>query len=219
MSDQPVSLTTVEEKIFSLDVRVIEKARKSGDESVIAEHIKSLRRQGQINGLALAHTLWMWRNYHGEEYGDDGDWEDRVNADTGLSLQTIRKYTRMWEAIFVEGATLPEVQAALRGQPIQNLLLIAPAAKEDQLTEEQWTRLAEATDRNEVKGIIREVRGGQTSSNSALVIRLRRDGTLEAKRGENPFEAVGYLALDKKSIEVVDAAITRITRAAGIVEQ
>ena len=218
MSDQPVLLTNVEEKIFDLDVKTVSRAIKSGDDAVIVDHVRMLRRQGQVNGLSLAHTLYLWKTNAGR-FGDANDWLDKVEAETGLSLQTIRKYTEMWAAIFEEGKVDPAIAAALRGQPIGNLLLITPAAKEGQLDEEKWTRLAEATSKDEVRDVIRETRGEQTSSSSSLTIRLRRDGVLEAKKGKDPFVGIGYLGVDNRDNPTIDAAISRIIRAAGVIEQ
>lgn len=219
MSDQAIVLTDVEEKMFELDNRVVARAIKTKDPAAIANHIRQLRRQGQVSGLSLAHTLYLWKDAVDKFGYDPDDFEDMVLSETGLSVQTTRKYVQMWQAIFNNPQVEAHVVAALRGQPIQNLLLIAPAAKEDGLDEEHWERLADAESKSEVRQIIREVRGVRTSGNNALIIRLKRDGILEARRGDGVYESIGYLSLNLRgSSEVIDAAISRILRASGIVD-
>lgn len=219
MSDQMVVLTGAEQKVFSLVDQAVKKAVKSGDAQILIDHAMLLRRQGQVSGLALSKLLYEWREVCEDLGMEKSDWADAVSAETGLSLQTIRKYSEMWQHIFTKGHP-QDILSRLAGQPVQNLLLIAPAAKEDQLRTEDWERLSEAVDRTEVKEIIREIRGNKTSSGSGLIIRLTRDGVLQARRGDMEYIGVGYLNLEERQgSEIVDAAISRILRAAGIIEQ
>lgn len=219
MNDQIMTLTVAEEKVFSLIDNAVKKALRHEDMQVLVEQANMLRRQGQVSGLALAKLLYEWRE-HCDVFGLDlDDWADTVHAETGLSVQTARKYSTMWEVIFVKSRPSDDVLKRLSGQPIQSLLLMAPAFKEEQVSEEDVVRLSNAVDTQEVREIIHEIRGDQTSSNNALIIQVMRDGVLRAKRGDGAYVGIGYLNVNAREDPVVDAAISRLLRAAGVIEQ
>ena len=219
MNDQIMTLTVAEEKVFSLIDNAVKKALRHEDMQVLVEQANMLRRQGQVSGLALAKLLYEWRE-HCDVFGLDlDDWADTVHAETGLSVQTARKYSTMWEVIFVKSRPSDDVLKRLSGQPIQSLLLMAPAFKEEQVSAKDVVRLSNAVDTQEVREIIHGIRGDQTSSNNALIIQVMRDGVLRAKRGDGAYVGIGYLNVNAREDPVVDAAISRLLRAAGVIEQ
>lgn len=219
MNDQIMTLTVAEEKVFNLIDNAVATAVRREDMQILVDKANMLRRQGQVSGLALAKLLYEWRE-HCDVFGLDlDDWADTVHAETGLSVQTARKYSTMWEVIFVKSRPSDDVLKRLSGQPIQSLLLMAPAFKEEQVSAKDLVRLSNAVDTQEVREIIHGIRGDQTSSNNALIIQVMRDGVLRAKRGDGAYVGIGYLNVNAREDPVVDAAISRLLRAAGVIEQ
>ena len=83
-----------------------------------------------------------------------------------------------------------------------------------------WNEVASAYGHNEVRNIIKRIRGEATSSKTALFIKLDvRTGQLSAKQGEEPYKGFGVINLKlAESDEVIAHAIERLVTSARIIE-
>ena len=202
---------------------VVYAARDDQSDSPIIAAVHNLRTRMQYHGLILAELLYEWRE-HTEEFGvSKEDWADHVFESTGISPQTSRKYTSVWETVFKNPNVPQSVIPALIDKPMQGLLLLPAAVKEDQLGEDDWRKIAEAPDPLTIREVIRSIRGEKTSSPLALRLGLARDGTIWAYRGDYAVPC-GYLNnhldnLGGDLAEIVEAAVSRITRSSGILEE
>jgi hypothetical protein len=202
--------------IKSVD-RVIEQAVAKGDPRVVLAYIGDLRRSGHVTGLAMAKALYELKS-RWDSFPTDDDFVDVAMAETGLGVGTIRKYVDLWEAIFVNPKVEQKVKDALVGKPIGSLYLLAPAAKEGQLDEEDWKEAAKAPDRQAVREIVQAKRGLVGPANTTLVLMLDRDGTLKVRKGKGHYVPFGYLNL-KLEDENAKAAIERIINYAHVVRR
>lgn len=214
--DQSTRITRTELQALDFVTELFDKAINEKDPEVLNKHIARIRRSQQIEGIALAKLLFLWKDKWREfEIGEE--FEDYVFAEDGISPQTTRKYLALWEAIFQNPDISDEIKAALYGKPIQGLLLCVAASRENQLSDDNWEEIAQAPDTKTIREIIREIRGEQTSSATALIITLSRDGTLAARQGDEAYVPFGFLNPKPDNATAFNAR-DRIIRAAGVVE-
>lgn len=215
--DQPMLLTEGELDVLKSVDRVVEKSVAAGDPRIVLAYIGDLRRSGHVTGLAMAKALYELK-VRWDSFPTDDDFVDVAMSETGLGVGTIRKYTDLWESIFENPAIEQKIKEALQGKPIGSLYLLAPAAKEGQLDEEDWKKAAKAPDRQAVREIVQAKRGLVGPANTTLVIMLDRDGTLKVRMGKGHYVPFGYLNL-KLEDENAKKAIERILNYAHVVRR
>jgi hypothetical protein len=220
--DQSIALTPVELKYLDRVEAAIVKAVEDEDDSGLINIGGALERTGVACALSLARLLFLWnKNFDKFDIGEE--FVDYIHAKLGRAPQTTRKYIQIWSSIFENSQAYP-YRNALMGKGIQSLLLIAPAASEGLLKDNNWEDLANAPDKATISKIIKEITGGRTSSSNALVITLKRDGTLVAVKG-NTSVSFGYLNISRiepdvpeEVLKIITTAIDRICRV-GIVRE
>ena len=178
----PIFTTRDVEFLNQVD-EVIQRSIIQADPTYAFDFGRSLWKDGHLKGLALAKFLSkMGQRWDMFQMGEvEERFEDAVSSEIGISPQTVRKYSSMWENLF-ENEDIPiEVRKALYGKPIKTLLLLTAAARdEDELN---WGEVVSASTGNEVRDIVRKARGEQTSSKNSLRITLDRSGQLSLRRG------------------------------------
>ena len=214
---QPLALTATEIKLLDKVDQVINSAVEVEDDTQIISLSKVIQRTGQACALAMAKLLYKWQAAASKFDVEREDWYDYVSSEIGLSTQTIRKYTMVWQWVFENDDVPNNLKPRLMALPMQTLILVAPAASEAQLKRQNWEEIANAPDRSTVHEVIRKIRGQVSSSKNAMVITLKKDGSLWARKMDEyiPF---GVLNLENQDPVVVQA-IERIIRTAGIVRQ
>lgn len=204
---------------------IIVRSVTAGDPLIACEYGNAIRSQAAIRGLALAKLLYeMEKNW--EFYvaaGIEDEFEIFIEVQMGISQQTTRKYTTMWRNIFASDFVSPEIKQKLQSKPIQELLLLTSAVEEGSLTDEELETIA-VSDRHRTREIIKQARGEQTSSRTAVVGSIQmRDGryprgTIIATR-EGESETVGFLNLDLDNNSAGAKLVARIRNASGLVER
>lgn len=216
-SDLSPMLTKGDVEFLNSVDTVITQAVIQSDPMIAFNFGRALWKDGHLKGLALAKFLAKL----GQQWGIfqmgnvEERFEDAVNSEIGISPQTVRKYADMWENLFENEDIPTEVKAALYGKPIKSLLLLTAAARDgDEL---DWNEVAMTSTGNEIRDLVREARGEQTSSSSAIRITLDRNGDLKLRRGMTG-ETVyfGHLDTHLQDDPDVKRAITRIVERAGI---
>jgi hypothetical protein len=215
--DQAIVVGDMARRALQFVDDVVDRAISVGSDREMVGFGASLRQGVQVNGLSLAKLLYRWLQ-HAEEFGiGPDDFVDHIYANLGISAQTTRKYTLMWKTIF-EDAKLDEgIYLALMGKPIQGLLSLTAAAREEQLDSEDWQEIANAPDAAAMSEVVRKKRGEQTSSKTRIVITWDRDGTLTARQGDD-FEGIGFLKPDCET-QFGSAAVDRLLTKGGVVEK
>ncbi len=179
--DQPINFTDSELQLF-LDVDdVVAKSVVAGDPALIMQYGKTIIRNGLASGLALAKLMFElsvnWSLF--KTAGFDGTAEEHVITNWGYSGQTFQKYVNMWENIFQNKDVSDVTKKLLMGRPIGDLLLLTAAVREGQISDEGLEKAALVPDRATLREIIRGERGKQTSSSTAIRIKLIGEGDKE----------------------------------------
>jgi hypothetical protein len=214
--DQPIYIPSSEQYVFHQVNEAIAASKERGTPHYALALLRELRGAVQARGLAAAKLLARLEDIW-DELNVEDDFFNVVQTETGFAPATVRKYISMWRLVFENPSIPEEAKASLVAMPIRRLLKIVAAAREG-LLEDKWDRVINVQSDGELRQLIREVRGKATSSQTAIIITLRRDGSLLARQGDNGLAThVGFLKIDTDDA-VAQKAIARIIQAAGIVE-
>ena len=197
--------------IDSVD-NAIELAVIAGDPRKAFRHLNGLKGMAQASAIAICKLLAKMEKQWSLFQDVNDDFYTFATAETGYSKETVRKYIGLWDAVFENPDVPDEIKARLMGKPIKGLLLLTASAREGEL---DWEQVVSANTEQEIREVIGSTR---TSSVNRLVIMLKPDGTLNAKKGEDAYVYFGYLDMQTKDPTCRDA-IDRIINSAHIVEQ
>jgi hypothetical protein len=167
----------------------------------------ALRRSGQIAGIALAKLLYEMRE-RWDSFASDDDFVSMVEAYVGISQWTYNNYIDMWEWV---ARDRPE----LWGKPVHGLIKCVGAAKEEQLDEDDWNEIANADNVDAINGVIKRVRGYKTRSASVVNLWVRRDGQIQVRIGEGPYEPIGSI---NRKHKLADRVLERMKRIGTLVD-
>ena len=149
--------------------------------------------------------------------GVDDEFIDVVYAEMGVAPGTTTKYVALWQSIFANPDIPDDIKEKLEGKSMRSLILLTAAARDGDL---DWDRVVEATTPSEIREIVRELRGQQTSSVSAVTLEINlRNGMLTARKGDEQVN-FGILSIkDYKNDPLIATAIDRVRSSAGIMER
>lgn len=203
-------------KLFKLVDDELNRAVASGD---IQRLLAMGRRFGQgirIRGVAFAKLLYGMKD-NWESFNVDDEFEYVATYDMGIPKSTVYKYTQLWSAVFMNSDISDEVKQLLLDRPMKSLLLLTGLANDSELNPD-WNEIAMAGSYQDIRDIVRRLRGKRTSSSSAVYIMMDSvTGQLYAKSGDRPREVFGILTLGKqKEFPEVKSAIERIIREARV---
>jgi len=197
--------------------RVIAQSILQADPTYAFDFGRMVWKDGHLKGLALAKFLaklnQQWYQFGAGDVQER--FEDAVTAEIGISAQTVRKYSSMWENLFENDEIPEETKKLLYGKPIKSLLLLTAVARDGELID--WHDVGEASTGNEIRDLVRAVRGEQTSSSSALRIVLDRQGRLKVQKGMGESTVIGTINLELLSDPDLKKAVMRIVDRAGII--
>ena len=218
-----------ENEIVTLDSvdESLEYALANSDPGIMMDTYVGLNRRATVTALASIKALWLmhenWSRF--QEKGIEGSAEEFALQRSGLAPATYSKYLRMWRGIFANENISDQTKSLLQGRTIQELLLIAPAASEGDLDDEQLKQVAlGAKTKHDVQQEIKKARGERTSSKSALTLYFAVQDGEQTPKGtiytyiKGSRQVVGYLVTDTQ-IPEVDRLIDRIVSSAGMVEK
>lgn len=197
---------------------IVARSLAEADPRIAMRYGSALKRNMQVSGVALAKLLWnMQDNWHAfEEEGIEDDFYSVIEAEMGLALITIKKYTRLWDSVFANPDIPAPIKQRLLGKPMTSLLLLPALTDEESV---DWERVADAQTRDDLRSYVKEIRGSATSSDSAVFITLDvRNGQLKAHMGGDPPIIFGLLNMDRMEEVAAKKAIERIVRNSNIKE-
>jgi len=214
-----VYLSVSDKMLFEEVDSIIASAIEQEDPSIAMRFGNAIRKDVRVRGVALAKLLWgvvdNWSKF--EAYGVEDNVWDVIESEMGVPVSTSKVYTRTWESIFANPDIPDDAKERLLTKPIRTLKLLPSLAGEPDV---DWNEVASAYGHNEVRNIIKRIRGEATSSKTALFIKLDvRTGQLSAKQGEEPYKGFGVINLKlAESDEVIAHAIERLVTSARIIE-
>lgn len=171
---QPVRITEDEMKVFDEVDDIIGKSVLIGDPLMAFEYGSLLRRQQAVRGLALAKLLYRMRESWElfKAAGTSDDLPTMAQIHMGVAPETTKKYVNMWESVFANNEIGDDIKKILMGRPIGDLLLLTAAARDGSLDDSKLLEAALAPDRASLREIVRDSRGEQTSSTTAIRIAI-----------------------------------------------
>jgi hypothetical protein len=178
-----------------------------GDPDIALQWAQAMRQEMQIRGVALAKLLYKLREQWAlfEAAGLNEPFEKVVCDNLGLTLQTVRKYTSMWEMVerYLLPADLPQkTKDEVLGKGARVLTLLTPTIR-DAEGDVDWEQIARASSKHDLRQLMP---GERTSSSTRRTILLFRDGTLKVKRGGGNYaKAFGMLNLESDDPDIQDA--------------
>jgi hypothetical protein len=189
---------------------VIDIAKSTGTPDYALTHGYNMVKTVRLTGVALAKLLYeldeAWHEFDTEE-----PIADAVEKAGICDKDTFLKYSRMFRYVLVDH---PE----LAGKPVYGLIKLTAAAREGQLTKQDWKDVKNAHDSRAIVSVRDRVRGTHTSGHSRLSIWRTRDGQLFCKKGnQGEIKACGYLPPDTGD-EDVDTAVARMM-SVGVFDQ
>jgi hypothetical protein len=208
--DQSPSLTDSDIRIFDTVDSIVDAAIVAGDPVPAFEYGKGLVRASQVQGVALAKLCYKlkknWLLF--QSAGADDNFEDFAFVHMGLAVDTIKKYTGMWENILENPKISKEIKFQLMGRKVGELLLMSPLIGEG-VENNVLQELISAPDANRIREIVSRERGVRTSATSALrsFIQTRDGGKFPrgilyvTRGGRNP-KIFGTLDIDSDDEDV-----------------
>lgn len=211
--DQPIDVAQTEfmDKVNAVIQQSI--AKKDPSESI---HLcKFLIGAQQLSGLALAKILYELQS-NWWKFDIDENFTDYIYKEIGKHRHTIEKYLAVADMLkYVPDDIKPDLEKL----PVQMLVPIGFVVKQGyQLEHEDWEEFTEATNANEVREIVREIKG-QKPKRSLIYLTMDRSGSIWVFNNKEERFFVG--SLDTKEAddnEYVAKAIERIVGNARILK-
>lgn len=208
-------LTEEQIDMINKDVKlVIADALKAKDPEVAFSYGANLNSMGQAVWVSVAHLVYEMEKLWGKEFKSDEKFITVAATRWNKAPETIRRYLEIWKWVIQKPEHTSSRLVQLLSKPMQGLWYIKQAAREGQLVDADWDKVAKAPDVSSLREIGKGIRGEVGRAKDALKIMLEDDGTIKARR-KGSYEVVGFLNLESED-NVVQAAIERIERKAGI---
>ena len=194
---------------------ILDEAIEQKNPEIAFNLARQLIKKQQIGWVALAHWCYLMEQ-RWEYLGGQEDFLTVASMKLNKSRETLRRYLEIWKWVMEEPDHGRARLEALCQKPLQGLWYIKTAAKEGQLTEDDWEEIERAPDIASLKEIRDRVRGNYGRAKDALRIMLEPDGTLKASKGGD-YVVIGLLNVHlQDNNPVIRAAIERIVRTAGV---
>ena len=188
---------------------VVNQAIDEQDPMVIVNYGVGLRMASQVSGLGLAKLLYEGRKAWNQFRSDD-DFATVATTQIGIADQTYNKYIWVWEHVVNADYLLEhqEVRDQIMGKPIGGLILLTAAAREGQLDPEDWKEIATAPNVGAIRDVVARVRGHIGPAKNTLRLKLLKDGTMQGKLGDEPYDGVGFVHRDGSKLS--EAVVARL---------
>ena len=195
--------------------KILAEAVEKKDAYIALNACKELVQVSKISGLGLAKMLYSiftkW-----DEFGINDKFEDVVYEYVGLHKYTVHKYVRVW-AMHEEKRIPAQFEQDILQRNIKDQIPIANALVQGyKIDDDNWEKLSNASDFNEVARIVREDIKGKEPSVDALRLYIDIVGAIYAYKGGQK-RLVGALNIRDED-EIVKQAIQRIINNCGIME-
>lgn len=169
----------------------------------------------KVSGLAkakLLHGMARWYVETNQEEARGDTFVDAVEADTGTTPVTTKRYVMVWK--YIDECVIPK---DVQNRRMDDLIKISTVLEHGyDFSKENWKELAKASNSSDVREILRSITG-KSPRKSGLRLVIERNGTINAYK-DDVKHFVGHLELDSTD-DVVQKAISRIIDNAGIQEK
>lgn len=213
--DQPIDVA--QEEFMSKVQEVIQQSIAEKSPAKALHLCKFLIGATQLSGLALAKILYELQS-NWWKFDIDEDFTDYVYKEIGKHRHTVERYLDI--ASMLHTYAPKEVKQQLEKMPVGSLAPIAHVVKQGyQLEAEDWQEFTEATSPNEVRQIVREIKGLK-GRKSLISLTLDRNGSIWVFNNNDERFFVGSLDIrEAEDNEYVAKAIERIVGNSGMLKQ
>lgn len=188
--------------------KAVEKALLEGSPDSAIDYGHSLIKTGQMRGVQLARLLHslgeVWSSFD-----TDDTLADAVMKGMGISERKLKEYSDLYQYVL-------QAHPELSGKPMGGLLAITVAAREGELTDDDWKDLELAHDKAAMLDIRTRARGVHTKGHHRLSGQLDRDGHIWAYEGDGEPEHAGILNIGAKDGSPAARLVQRIIESSGL---
>lgn len=222
-TDELLLVTSFDQSVDTEDLSILDRidkilaeAVKKKDAYIALNACKSLVMVSKTSGLGLAKILYniftLW-----DDFGIEDDFNDVVYEYIGLHKYTVQKYVKVW-AMHQEKKIPAKYEQAILQRNIKDQIPIANALVQGyKIEDEDWDKIVDASDFNEVAKIVREDIKKKEPSVDMLRLHIGTMGDIWAtKAGQR--RLVGALNVRDED-EIVKQAVQRIINNCGILEE
>lgn len=162
---------------------------------------RSQVRSQRLSGVKLARFCMLF-NDNWDSYGVGGRAEDTAFSELGIPIVTFTKYSQAYKWVINNQQQSYKIRRLMHGKPIGGSILLIAAAREGELSKDDWEELAHAPDVKSMRAVRDRVRGIVTSGYNRVNIECMPDGILrgsqtfkgeDGKEDETVFVPLGYL--------------------------
>lgn len=216
--DEPLSLCLSDQQDIERRVdEIIAESLRAKDPVIVLNGIARIEGFIRISGLGLAKALWELSS-NWDVFEIDEEFTDFVQEHTSISKATIKRYVTTWE-MYHNKSVPKKFQEQIKGRTMRDQVEIAKIADRVEMSDKDWNTIASTANGHELQEVKRKLLKLKPRK-SGVVIRLRRNGDIEAYDSEKKRHYIGNLEIDEaKNDPIVAKAIGRIIRGAAILEE
>jgi hypothetical protein len=210
--DQPIPADN--EWILQKAETIINEAIEKKDAEIALSACEQLIKISKLSGIGLAKLLYLIKK-NWDVFERHDTFEEVAYTRFGKHRHTISRYLAVYSELFVKNTIPEQFKEDIQQQAIRTQDYIAAALKQgEEISEEEWEKLAHAPDINTVLKILREDVRGKPPRKGSLQLWVDDLGSIWATfEGDRFF--IGSLEVDSDE-EAVQKAIERIKKGSGI---
>lgn len=213
--DQFLPQEKLQRDIFERVDVIVGEAVESGNPSSAFGAMKSLLGISQISGIAFAKFVYVMKFQWGK-FNQRDSFEASIEDNLGRGKKAVNDNYRVWEML-VSSDIPREYCDKLKTMPVRCLIPIANMWKQDwEISNAQWSRLANAPDPSTIGKIIREIKGKEPKKGSLQIEWMAEEKELTIWKDGRPH--VVYLQFDEKD-EVILAGLSRLMGDGRVMEK
>jgi hypothetical protein len=169
----------------------------------------------KVSGLAkakLLHGMDRWYSETKQEETRGDTFVDAVEADTGTTPVTTKRYVMAWK--YIDECIIPK---DVQNRRMDDIIKISTVLEHGyDFSKDDWKELAKASNSSDVREILRKITG-KSPRKSGMQIVIDRKGTINVYKDDMKY-FVGYLEINSEN-ETIQKAIRRIIDNTGIQEK
>lgn len=210
--DQPIPADN--EWILQKAENIINEAIEKKDAEIALSACEQLIKISKLSGIGLAKLLYLLKA-NWEVFKRHDTFEEVAYTRFGKHRHTIDRYLAVYEELFIKDNIPDQFKNDIQQQAIRTQDYIAAALKQgEEISNDEWEKLAHAPDINTVLKVLREDVRGKPPRKGSLQGWIDDLGNVWAEyNGERSF--AGSLEVDS-DVEAVQMLIARIKKGGGI---
>jgi hypothetical protein len=213
----PVSDEALSEVYEAID-RLIEESVEAKDPEAAIAGGRALIKGVQLRGVGLMRLLYkLYKQW--AKFGLTETFEDRIYDEWGFGKKTVKRYIRIYQAVF-ENEDVPEaLLSTLAEKPVNTLeRLVRPVNENKLVVADDWKRIANAADDSTVRGIIIELAGKSNKGRPATQFHIIGNKLYVVRGSERKLLALLKNSRQDLDDDLLAAGYERLQNGTGAIE-